>query len=138
MGNLTQKRQIAILSAVIILSTIMITGMVASSIPLFDQKADAIKSKLKKSTSKIGANGANGVNGAKGANGGASSSGSSGTNGANGVPASTGTNGASGVSGTSGGRWGTTTADRQGYTILFFLLNHFFNIHSNIIFFPSN
>lgn len=68
MGNITQKRQITILSAVIVLSTLMITSMVASSLPLFDQKADAFKSKYKKFISKAGGSGGNGGDGGNGGN----------------------------------------------------------------------
>ena len=90
MGNITQKRQLTIVTTVAILSVIMITGITVSSLPLFDQKADALKSKSKKFSSKTsakgdGANGANGANGGPGKNAVVIKSGSSsGPNGASG------------------------------------------------------
>ncbi len=89
MGNTTQKRQIAILSAVTMLSVIMITGITASS--LFEQKAEALKksgakgadgskggkASVKKSVGGKGTNGSNGANGGKGADGGSGNTGTS-------------------------------------------------------------
>ncbi|VFJ15180.1 hypothetical protein [Candidatus Nitrosocosmicus franklandus] len=66
MGNLTQKRQIAILTAIVVLSTVMITSMATGS--CFDQKADAWKFKFKKSKTN-GGSGGNGGNGGNGCSG---------------------------------------------------------------------
>ncbi len=75
-----------------VLSIIMITGITASSSPLFEQKAEALKK-----------SGGKGGDGAKAKGGGIKVVGGKGGTGAKGVSGGNGANGGSGNTGTSGG-----------------------------------